>query len=83
MLALLHSLLLTADNGLAKTPPMGWNPYNHFSGSYNESIVREHAHLFVSLGLDKLGYQYVNLDAKWGTTARSKDCKKMSLQIST
>ena len=51
----------------------GWNPYNHFSGDYNESIVREHAALLVSLGLRDKGYTYVNLDAKWGTTARATD----------
>jgi hypothetical protein len=61
------SLLLSAfaePNGLALTPPMGWNPYNHFSGNYNESIVRAHADLIVKLGLRDLGYEYVNLDAK-------------------
>lgn len=52
---------------------MGWNPYNHFSGDYNESVVRKHAALLVSLGLKHVGYEYVNLDAKWGTTARDSD----------
>ena len=56
---------------------MGWNPYNAFSGAYNESVVREHASLIVSLGLRKLGYQYVNLDAKWGTTKRGADGRLM------
>ena len=51
---------------------MGWNPYNHFSGDYNETVVREHADLLVSLGLAAKGYRYVNLDAKWGTTARDE-----------
>ena len=57
-------------NGLAITPPMGWNPYNNFSGSYNETVVRETAAALVSTGLKDKGYNYVTLDAKWGTTAR-------------
>ena len=70
------SLFLAAfgsENGLARTPPMGWNPYNHFSGDYDETIVRQHADLIVSLGLKAKGYQYVNLDAMWGTTTRGAD----------
>ena len=52
---------------------MGWNPYNHFSGNYNETTVRAHAALLVALGLKDLGYEYVNLDAKWGTSSRGSD----------
>ena len=72
MIALLAAVP-ALDNGLALTPPMGWNPYNNFSGSYNESIVREHASLIVSLGLKALGFEYVNLDARWGSRERGSD----------
>ena len=47
--------------------------YNHFGGDYNETIVRQHAALLVSLGLKDKGYEYINLDAKWGTTARDAE----------
>ena len=73
VMIVLLSAAYAENNGLARTPPMGWNPYNHFSGNYNETIVRAHAALLVSLGLKDLGYEYVNLDAKWGTSSRGSD----------
>ena len=39
MLAPLLAGGLALNNGPARTPPMGWNPYNHFNGNYNETIV--------------------------------------------
>ncbi|KAJ5110431.1 hypothetical protein N7532_000966 [Penicillium argentinense] len=53
------------DNGLAKTPPMGWNTYNHYACSPNETIVKSNAKALVDLGLDKLGYRYVTIDCGW------------------
>ncbi|KAG4937031.1 hypothetical protein JHK85_051950 [Glycine max] len=57
-------------NGLGRTPPMGWNSWNHFSCQINEKMIRETADALVSTGLSKLGYTYVNIDAKtfasWG-----------------
>src|SRR5690242_5959181 len=29
------------DNGLAKTPPMGWNSWNKFRNRVNDAVVRE------------------------------------------
>ncbi|HEV3140476.1 MAG TPA: hypothetical protein VGY57_08180, partial [Vicinamibacterales bacterium] len=28
-----------ADNGLARTPPMGWNSWNHFRGGFDDATV--------------------------------------------
>ncbi|KAJ5375945.1 hypothetical protein N7509_012831 [Penicillium cosmopolitanum] len=53
------------DNGLAKTPPMGWNTYNHYACSPNEAIVKSNAKALVDLGLDNLGYRYVTIDCGW------------------
>ena len=68
MIVLLASVAL--DNGLARTPPMGWNPYNSFWDEYDEGLVRAHADLLVSLGLRDLGYTYVNLDMGWSSNVR-------------
>ncbi|KAL9315175.1 hypothetical protein ACSQ67_016176 [Phaseolus vulgaris] len=57
-------------NGLAKTPPMGWNSWNHFSCQINERIIRETADALVSTGLSKLGYRYVNIDDCWAELNR-------------
>ncbi len=55
-------------NGLAKTPPMGWNSWNHFSSRVNDSIVRAMADKMVSSGLVKAGYVYINIDDCWEGT---------------
>jgi alpha-galactosidase len=57
------------DNGLAKTPPMGWNSWNKFAcDGLNEKVVRETADTMVSNGMKDAGYQYVNLDDCWQTS---------------
>jgi alpha-galactosidase len=53
------------DNGLAKTPPMGWNSWNHFGGAVDDKIVREMADAMVSSGMAAAGYTYVNIDDTW------------------
>jgi alpha-galactosidase len=61
----LPELKIVAYNGLAKTPPMGWNSWNHFAGRVNDSIVRAMADRLVSSGLAKAGYVYINIDDCW------------------
>ncbi|KAK9691475.1 hypothetical protein RND81_09G199100 [Saponaria officinalis] len=58
------------SNGLALTPPMGWNSWNHFNCAVTEKIVRETADALVSTGLSKLGYKYVNIDDCWAELTR-------------
>lgn len=58
------------SNGLALTPPMGWNSWNHFGCDVTEKIVKETADALVSTGLSKLGYEYVNIDDCWAELAR-------------
>ncbi|KAK6593434.1 Alpha-galactosidase D [Botrytis cinerea] len=44
---------------------MGWNSYNHYSCSPNETIIHSNAQALVSLGLSALGYHYVTVDCGW------------------
>jgi alpha-galactosidase len=53
------------DNGLGLTPPMGWNSWNRFGCNIHEQLIHETSDAAVSLGLDKLGYAYINLDDCW------------------
>jgi len=56
------------DNGIAKTPPMGWNSWNKFGcKGLNEKVVRETADTMVSSGMKDAGYQFVILDDCWQT----------------
>ncbi|CAI9275332.1 unnamed protein product [Lactuca saligna] len=59
-------------NGLADTPPMGWNSWNHFGCNISESMIRETADAIVSTGLAKLGYKYVNIDDCWAEYTRDQ-----------
>lgn len=61
------------SNGLSITPPMGWNSWNHFGCSINETLIRETADALVSSGLAKLGYKYVNIDDCWAEYERSPE----------
>jgi alpha-galactosidase len=53
------------DNGLARTPPMGWNSWNHFSDRVDDQVVRAAADAMVSSGMAAAGYTYVNIDDTW------------------
>ncbi len=53
------------SNGLAKTPPMGWNSWNKFSNRVSDQMVREMADGIVKSGMRDAGYIYVNIDDTW------------------
>ena len=59
------------DNGLAITPQMGWNPWNRFRGNINETLIIEMGQAMVDTGLNKLGYEYINLDDCWQISRNS------------
>ena len=52
-------------NGLAKTPPMGWNSWNKFAGRVDDATVRTIADAMVSSGMKDAGYIYINIDDTW------------------
>jgi len=55
------------DNGLGRTPAMGYNTWYDVGCSrlMRESTIKLTADAFLDLGLDKLGYEYINLDDCW------------------
>ena len=56
------------DNGLAKTPPMGWNSWNKFGCKVTEELVRGAADALVSSGMKDAGYTYLVIDDCWQTS---------------
>jgi alpha-galactosidase len=52
-------------NGLAMTPPMGWNSWNHFHDTVTDEIIRRAADVMVSSGMRDAGYLYINIDDAW------------------
>jgi alpha-galactosidase len=52
--------------GLASTPPMGWNSWNKYACEHvNEKVIREAADALVSTGMRTAGYQYLVIDDCW------------------
>ncbi len=60
-------------NGLAKTPPMGWNSWNKFAAKVDDESVRAMADAIVSSGMRDAGYIYVNIDDTWEAAQRDAE----------
>jgi alpha-galactosidase len=81
----LHSV---PSNGLALTPPMGWNSWNLFAEKVDDQTVRTIADAMVSSGMKDAGYIYVNIDDTWeevrdangvlGTNQKFPDMKSLA-----
>jgi alpha-galactosidase len=52
-------------NGLARTPPMGWNSWNKFANRIDDVTVRSIADAMARNGMRDVGYVYVNIDDTW------------------
>jgi alpha-galactosidase len=52
-------------DGLALTPPMGWNSWNHYGCNIDEKLIHQTADAMVASGLRDAGYAYVTLDDCW------------------
>jgi alpha-galactosidase len=50
---------------LGQTPPMGWNSWNHFGCAVDAELVERTADALAANGLQKLGYDSVNIDDCW------------------
>lgn len=53
------------DDGLARTPPMGWNSWNALRLDINEDLVREVADVLADEGFEDAGYEYLVIDDGW------------------
>lgn len=53
------------SNGLAMTPPMGWNSWNRFACEIDEKLIRQTADAIASSGMKAAGYEYVIIDDCW------------------
>jgi alpha-galactosidase len=53
------------ENGLARTPPIGWNSWNKFACNVSEELIRGAADSIVRTGMKDAGYEYVVIDDCW------------------
>ena len=63
------------DNGLALTPPMGFNDWNAVGCGVSESFIKQtaefiHTHQINGRTLQQDGYSYVNIDDCWAQPSR-------------
>ncbi|CAF4627709.1 unnamed protein product [Rotaria sp. Silwood1] len=53
------------NNGLGKTPQMGWNSWYNFWCNYTEKMIQQTVDIIINSGLASVGYEYINLDDCW------------------
>ncbi|XP_042212379.1 alpha-N-acetylgalactosaminidase-like [Homarus americanus] len=78
-------MVAALDNGLARTPPMGWLAWERFRcnidcendphNCISESLLKNMADMMVSEGYRDLGYNVVSLDDCWPAHERDQDGK--------
>lgn len=56
--------------GLAPTPPMGWNSWNTFEVNMNENLIKEMADIMSKNGMQEAGYNYIVVDDGWEALKR-------------
>ncbi len=64
---------IEAGNGLALTPPMGWNSWYIYYDRVTGTAVRDAADQMIASGMADFGYQYVNCDDCWAVKPGSKN----------
>src|ERR1700758_5457255 len=69
LIALLASGMLhnasAEDNGLERTPVLGWSSWSFLRKTPTADKIKAQALALHDSGLQKLGYQYINLDDFW------------------
>jgi alpha-galactosidase len=53
------------DNGLARTPLMGWDSWNKFGCNVSEKLTRGMADAMASSSMKDAGYEYIVIDDCW------------------
>ncbi|XP_078109722.1 alpha-N-acetylgalactosaminidase-like [Sander vitreus] len=83
MLLAMISLTVALDNGLLKTPPMGWMAWERFrcnvdckddpENCIGEDLFRDMADRLAEDGWKELGYEYVIIDDCWMSMLRDEE----------
>jgi alpha-galactosidase len=56
--------------GLALTPPMGWNSWNTFAVTIHEDMIKQIADVMSTNGMLQAGYNYIVVDDGWEALQR-------------
>ena len=72
LLIYIIKLINCLDNGLGKTPQMGWSSWNKFGCNITEKLIKDTIDELNSSGLIEAGYKYINIDDCW-QSSRNKN----------
>ncbi|KAF6026996.1 NAGA [Bugula neritina] len=82
-LAALSHMAVSLDNGLARTPPMGWMAWERFRCNVNckddpdncisENLIKQMADRMAADGFKDAGYEYVSIDDCWFASERDSN----------
>lgn len=61
------------DNGVCKTPPMGWSSWNTFRNNITEDLIYDTAKAMKDNKLQDAGYTYINIDDCWHSSLRDNN----------
>ena len=61
------------ENGVRKTPLMGWSSWNTFRNNIDQKLIYDTALALKETGLADAGYVYVNLDDNWHSNMRDEN----------
>ncbi|HET7537155.1 MAG TPA: glycoside hydrolase family 27 protein, partial [Candidatus Didemnitutus sp.] len=70
MLALAGGAYAQKFEGLALTPPMGWNTWNTFAADIHEDLIKQTAETMIKNGMRDAGYIYIVVDDCWEAKER-------------
>jgi alpha-galactosidase len=73
ILLLSSSIFAQKFEGLAQTPPMGWNSWNTFQTNVNEQLIKQTADALIKNGMQKAGYDYIVIDDGWEAMERDSN----------
>ncbi len=59
--------------GLALTPPMGWNTWNTFASNIHEDLIKQTAETMIKNGMRDAGYVYIVVDDCWEAKERDAE----------
>jgi alpha-galactosidase len=52
LISLLFGSVYAINNGVGRTPPLGWNSWNKFQCDIDEDLIKATADKIIELGLD-------------------------------
>jgi len=78
-LSLFSDCCLSVDNGLSRTPALGWNNWNSLGCDVSADLLLSTARKLVTLGLRDVGYQYTVLDDCWSAGRDAQGRLKVDL----